>query len=72
MESYTETPVFGSATAETSATASPEHWVTEVCQDGLAFRVEQPLPAPLQAVSDQPRVLLALVRLVPPTPITSG
>ena len=62
--------MFGSATAETSALALPEHWVAAVCHLGLALRVEQPLPAPLHADSVQPRVLLALVRLVPPTATT--
>src|SRR5215510_11923100 len=58
VESKTATPVLGSATAETSATARrrqpvlalawPEIWV---------WNREQPLPAPLHAVSDQPRLL---------------
>src|SRR6266568_2492526 len=30
--SYTETPVCGSATADTSASALPEHWVAAVCR----------------------------------------
>jgi hypothetical protein len=29
-----------------------------------------PLPAPLQAVSDQPRELVSAVRCVPPTAVT--
>ena len=65
MESYTDTPVAGSATADTSARALPEHWVAEVCHEGLAFRVEQPLPAPLQALSVQPRELEAFDNEVP-------
>src|SRR3954454_15864414 len=72
VESYTATPVLGSATAETSAVALPEHCVALVCQLGFALSVEQPLPAPLHAVSLQPRVLLALRRLVPPTATTCG
>ena len=31
---------------------------------------EQPLPAPLQTVSLQPRLLPAVLRLVPPTAVT--
>src|SRR5882724_12649466 len=67
----TATPVLGSATAETSATvrrAQPE----SVCQVGLAYTALHPLPAPLQAVSLQPRVLLLRTRLVPPTAVTCG
>src|SRR6266540_941530 len=52
--SYTATPVRGSPTAETSATvrrAQPgSAWNT-----GLASNAEQPLPAPLHAVSVHPR-----------------
>src|SRR5215207_8894827 len=55
--SYTETPVFGSATAETSASARPAQPVPAVAApDSATFSVEQPLPAPLHAVSVQPRV----------------
>ena len=53
-ESYTATPVFGSATAETSATVRFAH-PPSVCQDGLPMYALQPLPAPLQTVSVQPR-----------------
>src|SRR3954470_1377324 len=67
--SYTETPVFGSATAETSATVRRAQPVS-VCQAGLATKALQPLPAPLQAVSVQPRALLARTRCVPPTAVT--
>ena len=40
---------------------------TPDCQTGLASWVEQPLPAPAQAVSVQPRAFVGRVRLVPPT-----
>ena len=40
------------------------------CQDGLATYAEQPLPAPDQADSVQPRAVCgALIRVVPPTAI---
>ena len=55
--------------AETSATvlrAQP----ASVCQLGFAMYALHPLPAPLHAVSVQPRELLAFVRLVPPTAVT--
>ena len=65
----TATPVFGSATAETSATvrlAQPE----SVCQAGFASYALQPLPAPLHALSVQPRRAAAAVSDVPPTAVT--
>src|SRR5882724_636654 len=68
--SNTATPVFGSATALTSAIVRRAQPLS-VCQDCFATKAEQPLPAPLHAVSVQPRVLLALVRLVPPTAVTN-
>src|SRR5256885_3696147 len=67
--SYTPTPVFGSATAETSATvrrAQPE----SCCQAGFVSFDEHPEPAPDQAVSVQPRELLAFFSDVPPTAVT--
>src|SRR3954451_7197436 len=71
VESYTATPVLGSATADTSALALFAHLVvTEVCHAGLALSVEQPDPAPLQADSLQPRVLEVLLSEVPPTATT--
>src|SRR3954471_2870110 len=70
VESKTATPVFGSTTAETSALALPLHDVAADCHAGLVLRVEQPLPAPLHAVSVQPRVLVALLSEVPPTATT--
>src|SRR5271163_1898142 len=68
---YTATPVFGSATAETSPTVrclQPRSF----CHDGFRNLVLQPLPLPLHAVSLQPRALVAETRLVPPTAITLG
>src|ERR671936_952584 len=66
----TATPVFGSATAETSATVRREH-PESVCQEGFVTWELQPLPAPLHALSDQPRrVAPSAVRLVPPTATT--
>src|ERR1700759_3372925 len=67
----TATPVFGSATADTSATdrfAQP----VSVWNAGLVCCAEHPLPAPDHALSDQPRALLSGSRLVPPTPVTFG
>src|SRR5215813_8619957 len=75
--SNTETPVLGSATAETSAVARPGQTPATLgllaCQVGRGSKALQPLPAPLQAVSDHPRALagsLLGVRLVPPTAVT--
>src|SRR5262245_44100146 len=75
--SYTETPVLGSATAETSAVArsgqTPATLALLACQLGRGSKALQPLPAPLQTVSDHPRALarsLLGVRLVPPTAVT--
>src|SRR5215469_11179126 len=77
-ESYVATPVAGSATAETSATVRLEQPVSS-CQDGLGSYAEQPEPAPAMPLgvtvphhtdSVQPRELLALVRVVPPTAVT--
>src|ERR1035437_5577748 len=73
--SATATPVFGSATADTSA------WVRKVpqapvgCHDGFVSYAEQPPPVPPrsfpQADSVQPAAMLP-ARLVPPTAVTSG
>ncbi len=52
--------------------ALPLHCVAALCHDGFAFSVEQPLPAPLHADSDQPRALPSRTRLVPPTAITDA
>src|SRR5215467_1390199 len=69
--SKTATPVFGSASADTSATARlAQPVLNEACPDSTGFFVEQPLPAPDQAVSDQPRELFARVSEVPPTAVT--
>src|SRR5690349_7184816 len=68
----TATPVFGSATAETSATVRRAQPVS-VCQAGLGSKALQPLPAPLHALSRQPRVVVASrVSEVPPTAVTFG
>ena len=64
----TATPVFGSATAETSATVRLLQPVS-VCQDGFGSYALQPLPAPLQALSVQPRVPPPRVSEVPPTAV---
>ncbi len=76
---YTATPVAGSATADVSAstrgmndtpfTVMAEQGFT-ICHTGLAKMALQPLPAPDQAVSDQPLPLF--IRLVPPTAMTLG
>src|SRR6059058_6059240 len=66
----TATPVAGSATADTSATvffAQPG----SCCHGGFGLCVAQPEPAPLHAVSDQPRALLARRSEVPPTAVTN-
>src|SRR5437762_13694449 len=69
--SYTATPVFGSATADTSATARLPHPVTAgFCALRIALSVEQPEPAPLHAASVQPRLFDARVSDVPPTAVT--
>src|SRR5690242_21881125 len=67
--SYTDTPVFGSATALTSATVRFAH-APLGSHDCRASCVEQPLPAPLHADSVKPRELLARVSVVPPTAVT--
>src|SRR3954454_3193469 len=67
--SYTATPVFGSATAETSATlGAPQP--PSACQDGLATNAEQPEPALDQARSEKPRALASRLSDVPPTAVT--
>ena len=69
-------PVFGSATADTSASA---RWLQPgamfVWNQGLAMLVEQPEPVPsaasvFHAVSAHPRSLTALISEVPPTAVT--
>src|ERR1700754_3810174 len=70
----TARPVFGSATAEMSDAARLPHaavGTTPFWNVGLASSALHELPAPLQAVSVQPRVVVvALTRCVPPTPTT--
>src|SRR6185312_11196303 len=74
---YTATPVFGSATAETSATvrlAQPESF----CHDGFASYAEQPEPAPPFELLVEPHTASTqprdddddLVSDVPPTAVT--
>src|SRR6266702_350531 len=67
----TATPVFGSATADTSATV---RWAqpVSVWNAGFGSKAEQPLPAPDHAVSDQPRALESWNSDVPPTEVTKG
>jgi hypothetical protein len=69
-------PVFGSATAATSASA---RWLQPVVilvwNGGLAMYAQQPEPVPsvvlvFHTVSVHPRVLLALTSEVPPTAVT--
>src|SRR5690348_14008469 len=67
--SYTATPVAGSATAATSAIERRLH-PASCCHAGLAIYALQPLPAPLHAVSDQPRALPSRRSVVPPTAVT--
>ncbi len=67
--------MFGSATAETSASVRRAQPVS-VCQDGLGSYGEQPEPVPSppallpQTVSVQPRELRRRVSEVPPTAVT--
>src|SRR5436190_16987505 len=68
--SYTATPVFGFDTDETSAIVLRPH-APGSCQPGLGSYDEQPLPAPDQAVSLQPRVVVvACDSDVPPVAVT--
>lgn len=79
---WTATPVFGSATAETSVSARRLHTVPGrmLCQEGCASSLEHPEPVPssgplFHAVSLQPRALpasVARVSDVPPTDTTRG
>src|SRR3954468_22509187 len=68
--SYTETPVDGLATAETSATVRRAHPVS-CCHDGLGMTPLQPDPAPLHTVSVKPRAEASRVSEVPPTAVTN-
>src|SRR4051794_5269913 len=72
--SYTATPVFGSAIALTSATALRlQPVLTLLCQLALVLYDEHPLPAPLHAVSVQPRAFVDVgLSEVPPTAMTLG
>src|SRR6478752_7606078 len=68
---YTRRPVAGSATAETSAMPRLAQPVSKVLAAGSAtLEVEHPEPAPLHAVSVQPRAFEVLVKDVPPTAVT--
>ncbi len=61
----------GSATAETSASARLAQPVPkEAAPLSAVLYAEQPLPAPLHAVSVQPRALDAVLSEVPPTAVT--
>ncbi len=64
----------GSATAEMSVVPRRlPQGVAPSCHAGRASSTEQPLPAPDQALSVQPRAVPeARVRLVPPTATTRG
>src|SRR4051794_26653792 len=64
-------PVRGSATADTSTTLRFAHPRSR-CHAGLLSNFEQPLPAPGQAFSVQPRAFFACCREVPPTAVTYG
>src|SRR3954468_6632433 len=65
-------PVLGSAAADTSAMARLAQPVTAVVWKlGCAITVEQPEPAPLQAVSET-RVVPDIFRVVPPTAVTNA
>src|SRR5215471_15353229 len=64
-------PVFGSASADTSLSSRLLHPVTEVCQEGLGDKAEQPPPEDDHGVSVQPRELLAVFSVVPPTEVTN-
>src|SRR5215510_1242660 len=68
---YTATPVLGSATAATSAIIRLVHPVS-CCQLGFGIVALHPLTEPLHAVSVQPRALVAVASVVPPTAITFG
>jgi hypothetical protein len=64
-------PVFGSASAEMSASARVLQAEMPLCHEGLVTSDEQPLPAPAQADSDQPRLVPdARSSDVPPTEVT--
>src|SRR5882724_13634636 len=71
--SYTETPVAGSATADTSAMARLVQWVSggPICQPGCGSKEEHPEPAPAHACSVK-RVVVPRNREVPPTATTYG
>src|SRR5271168_3639675 len=70
-ESATDTGDSGLATAAMSLLVRLEQ-PESVCQAGFDSYRLQPLPVPLQAVSDHPREFDAGSRRVPPTAITSG
>src|SRR3954452_19587641 len=69
---YTARPDAGSATAAMSAEVRTVHRLSS-CQAGVGLYAEQLEPPLRQADSVQPRLVpAALVRVVPPTEITSG
>src|SRR6266700_4103321 len=63
------TPVFGSATADTSLLVRLAHPVS-ACQAGLGSSAEHPEPVPPHAVSAQPRAAADVRSDVPPTAVT--
>jgi hypothetical protein len=71
LGAYTDKPVCGSATAETSAEARLLHPVPKAAAAGsAALTLEHPDPEPDQAVSPHPRALVFLTSDVPPTAVT--
>src|SRR6185369_4747656 len=65
------TPVAGSATAEMSEIMRRGQ-LGSFCQAGFGMCELQPLPAPRQVVSAQPRADVDFVSVVPPTERTHG
>ena len=70
--SYTSTPVFGSATAETSASERRMQCTPDlsVCHAGFETNELQPLPVPDHAVSLNFRAFVERINDVPPTQTT--
>src|SRR3954454_6127045 len=74
--SKTQTPVFGSPTADTSLSVRARHPAGSVlsarCQAGLAQPAAQPEPVPFHAISAQPRDACgSRISDVPPTDVTN-
>src|SRR5437016_2109233 len=68
---YTATPLAGDASAATSPIVRRAQRLS-ICHVGFSNTLLQPLPAPFQTASLQPRLLLSVWRYVPPTAITFG